>query len=183
MTRRLMLRPALAIVILIVCLAPAVAQDASQALRVSVGYGTLRNTPAIMAKLTPEVRAEVDKLGELAKAANAAGKYGDALKHMYHAMALMRGAEWTAARALGSALTVKLDRSMLDPGETVSVRIGQIFALDEKPAGKLAASIPLLKMKGDEVVKELKTVEGLDPDFIAHPLSAEVAVPEVEAGN
>lgn len=26
-------------------------------------------------------------------------------------------------------------------------------------------------------------MEGLDPDFIAHPLSAEVAVPEVEAGN
>jgi len=183
MTRRLLVRSALAIAILGMSLAPAVAQDAAQVLRVSVGYGTMKNTPAIMAKLTPEARAEVERLGELSKAANSAGKYGDALKHMYHAMALMRGTEWTPSRALGSALTVKLDRMMLDPGETVAVKIGQIFTLDEKPGGKLAGSISLLKMKGDDVVKELKTVDGLDSDFIAHPLFAEVAMPEIETGN
>src|ERR1700675_3185358 len=133
MIRRLLLRSALTIAILITCLAPAVAQDAAQVLRVSVGYGTLKNTPAVMAKLTPEARAEVDRLGEMARAANGEGKYGDALKHLYHAMALMRGSEWTPARALGSALTVKLDRAMLDPGDAVAIRIGQMYTLDEKP--------------------------------------------------
>src|SRR6185503_11503147 len=116
----------------IACCAVALAQDSGQVLRVSVGYGTLRNTPSVMAKLTPEARAEVDRLGEMARKANGEGKYGDALKHLYHAMALMRGAEWTPARELGSAITVKLDRAMLDPGDRVAIRIGQMFSLDQK---------------------------------------------------
>jgi predicted esterase len=183
MIRRFLLRSALVIAILIAFLAPAVGQDAAQVLRVSVGYGTMKNTPAVMAKLTPEARAEVDKLEALARAANTDGKYGDALKHLYHAMALMRGAEWTPARALGTALTVKLERQMLDPGETVSLKVGQLFSLDEKPAGKLAGSINLLRMKGDDVVKELKSIDAIDSDLMAHPFSSEVAVPEVETGN
>jgi predicted esterase len=143
----------------------------------------MKNTPAVMAKLTPEARAEVDRLEQMARAANGEGKFGDALKHLYHAMALMRGNEWTPARALGSAVTVKLDRQMLDPGETVSLKVGQLFSLDEKPAGKLAASITLVKMRGDDVVKELRTIDAIDSDLMAHPLSAEVAMPEIETGN
>lgn len=169
--------------IVIVCCAIVFAQDSGQVLRVSVGYGTMKNTPAVIAKLTPEARAKVDRLGELARAANAEGKYGDALKHLYHAIALMRGTEWTPARAFTSALTVKLDRAMLDPGEKVAVRIGQMYALDEKPGGKLTANFSLLKMKGDETVKDLKSIDSLDPDFLLHPLSAEVVVPDVGAGN
>jgi predicted esterase len=169
--------------VVIACCTIAAAQDSGQVLRVSVGYGTLRNTPSVMAKLTPEARAEVDRLGELARAANAEGKYGDALKHLYHAMALMRGTDWTPARALASGLTVKLDRAMVDPGDTVAVRIGQMFALDEKPSGKLSVSVSLLKLRGDEVLKELKAFDSIEPDFMARPLSAEVVVPDVEAGN
>jgi len=183
MIRRFVLRPALSVAILIASLAPAFAQDATQVLRLSVGYGTMKNTPSVMAKLTPEARAEVDKLEQLARAANGEGKYGDALKHLYHAMALMRGAEWTPARALGTALTVKLDRQMVDPGQSVSVKVGELFALDEKLAGKSDVSIALLKMKGDDVVKPLKSIESIDPDFVVHPLSAEVVMPEVETGN
>jgi len=165
------------------CGAIALAQDSGQVLRVSVGYGTMKNTPSVMARLTPETRAEVDRLEGLAKAANADGKYGDALKHLYHAMALMRGAEWTPQRALGSAITIKLDRAMLDPGDKVAVKIGQMYALDEQLAGKVSASFTLLKLKGDESVKELKALDSLDADFIAHPLAAEVIMPDVEAGN
>ena len=91
--------------LLIACSAVGLAQDSGQVLRVSVGFGTMRNTPAVMAKLTPEARAEVDRLAERARAANGEGKYGDALKHLYHAMALMRGAEWTPARARSSPTT------------------------------------------------------------------------------
>jgi len=169
--------------LLIACSAAGLAQDSGQVLRVSVGFGTMRNTPAVMAKLTPEARAEVDRLAERARAANGEGKYGDALKHLYHAMALMRGAEWTPARALGSAITVKLDRAVLDPGEKIAIRIGQMYALDEKVSAKLAGSISLVRLRGDENVKDLKALDSIDPDFIAHPLSAEVVVPDVEAGN
>ena len=161
----------------------ALAQDSGQVLRVSVGYGTLRNTPAVMAKLAPEARAEVDRLGEMARKANGEGKYGDALKHLYHAMALMRGTEWTPARALGSAITVKLDQAVVDPGAKVGIRIGQIYGLDQKLNAKLNGSISLLKLRGDETVKELKVLDGLDSDFISNPFSSDVIAPDVEAGN
>jgi predicted esterase len=136
-----------------------------------------------MAKLTPEARAEVDKLAEMARTANGQNKYGDALKHLYHAMSLMRGAAWTPSRALASAITVKLDKSMFDPGDKVAIKIGQIYALDEKLSNKLAGSISLLKLRGDDVIKELKILEGVDPDFIANPFSTEVIAPDLEPGN
>jgi predicted esterase len=167
------------ITVLIACAAIALAQDAGQVLRVSVGYGTLKNSVV----MTAEKRAEVDRLGKLATEANAAGKYGEALKHLYHAMALMRGTEWTPARSLASALTVKLARVMLEPGQAVDVRLGQIYSLDEKLEGKLSGSIVLMKMNGEDRVAELKTLDGVEPDFIAHPFTVPVVVPEVEAGN
>jgi predicted esterase len=176
-------RLVISIALVIACSAAVLAQDSGQVLRVSVGYGTMKNTPSVTAKLTPEAKAEVDKLGEMARAANSEARYGDALKHLYHAMALMRGTEWTPARALTSALTVKLDRAMLDPADKVAIRIGQMYALDEKLSTKLSGSISLLKSKGDETVKDLKKLDSLDPDFIAHPLSSEVVIPDVEAGN
>jgi predicted esterase len=176
-------RFAISAALVIACSVSVFAQDSGQVLRVSVGYGTMKNTPSVMSKLTPEAKAEVDRLGEMARAANGEGKYGDALKHLYHAMALMRGAEWTPARALGSALTIKLDRAMLDPGDKVAIRIGQMYALDEKLSATLSGSISLLKLRGDETLKDLKTLSALDPDFIAHPVSNDVVIPDVEAGN
>jgi predicted esterase len=176
---RAMRRFIISILIVTACAMAAAAQDAGQVLRVSVGYGTLKNS----ATMTPEKRAEVDRLGEMARAANAAGKYGEALKHYYHAMAIMRGMEWTPARALSSALTLKMDKLMLEPGQSVGFKLGQIFALDEKLDGKLAGSIALMKMAGDERLKELKTMDALEPDLIAHPFASEILVPEVEPGN
>src|SRR5262249_42957896 len=126
------------------------AQDSGQVLRVFVGYGTLKNTPSTMNKLSPEAKAEVDKLEAMARKANGDAKYGEALKHLYHAMALMRGMEWTPARALNSAVTVKLDRAMLDPGESVPIKFGQIYALDEKINSKVTGFISLSKMRGEE---------------------------------
>jgi predicted esterase len=168
-----------ALIVLLACAALGMAQDAGQVLRVSVGFTTLKNSVSLSA----EKKTEVDQLESLAKAANAAGKYGDALKHLYHAMAIMRGNQWTPARALSSALTMKFDRAMLEPGQTVEVKFGQIYALDEKLAGKFAGSLTLMKMAGEERVKELKPLDGVEPDFIAHPFTAQIIVPEVETGN
>ena len=178
-----MRRLIISILIATACATVAAAQDAGQVLRTSVGYGTLKNTPEVIGKLTPEKRAEVDRLGDMARAANGAGKYGEALKHYYHAIAIMRGAEWTPAQALSSALTLKVDKRMLEPGQSAGVKLGQIFPLDEKLEGKLAGSVALMKMTGDEVLKELKTINGIEPDFIAHPFATEIVVPEVEPGN
>jgi predicted esterase len=169
----------ISILIVTACAMIAAAQDAGQVLRVSVGYGTLKNSVT----MTPEKRAEVDRLGDMAKAASSAGKYGEALKHYYHAMAIMRGTEWTPARAFSSSLTLKMDKTMLEPGQSAGLKLGQIFPLDEKLEGKLTGSVALMKMSGDERLKELKTIDGFEPDLIAHPFAAEILVPEVLPGN
>lgn len=167
------------IIVLIACAGFTVAQDAGQVLRVSVGYGTLKNST----QMSTEQRAEVDRLGKLAAEANVAGKYGEALKHYFHAMALMRGIQWTPARALSSAITMKLERLMLEPGQSVEVRLGQVYSLDEKIAGKLAGSITLARTSGEDRIAELKKLDAVEPDFTAQPLAIRIVLPEVEAGN
>src|SRR6185503_5116058 len=71
----------------------------------------------------------------------------------------------------------------LEPGQPVEVRLGQIYSLDEQPDGKLAGAIALMKIGSDERVAELKALDGVEPDFIAHPFAGRVVMPEVEAGN
>ncbi len=171
------------VALVLTCCAVGIAQDSGQVLRVFVGYTTMRNTPSVVSKLSTEAQAKVDKLAEMARKANGEGKYGDALKHLYHAMSVMRGVEWTPMRALGSAVTVKVDKAVVDPGDKLSVKISQIYAVDDKVTSKLAGSLSLLKLRGDEVVKELKVIESLDADFIANPFSIDVVVPDVDAGN
>nr|AIT56387.1 esterase LC-Est1 [uncultured bacterium] len=156
----------------------AAAQDAGQVLRVSVGYNTLKNSTSMSA----EKRAEVERLGKLAQQASAAKNYGEALKHYYHAITLMRGSEWTPARALSMALTMRLDRAVVEPSDKVRVEIGQLFSLDEKPGDNLVANFTLNSSNG-AVLKVLKTVEGAPPDFSAKPFVTEVVLPEVEDGK
>jgi predicted esterase len=170
---------ALSIWIVLTCSAVAYGQDAAQVLRLSVGYTTLRNSKT----LDPEKRAEVDKLGEMAQRANAAKNYGDALKYLYHAMAILQGSEWSTARELTNALTIKLDKAMVEPSQPVAVRLTQMFSLDDKPAGKLVASIALLKPSGDEPVKALKTLDPVEADFMAAPLNCDVSIPDLPDGN
>ncbi|MFL6274253.1 MAG: prolyl oligopeptidase family serine peptidase [Blastocatellia bacterium] len=170
-------------VILLTLAALAGAQDAGQVLRLSVGFNSLKNTLTAQNKLSGDQLAEIERLGELAKQANAAGRYGEALKHMYHGIALMRGQAWTPQRALAAALTLKVDRAMLEPGEPFTVRIGQIYALDEAMPGKLIGTIALLPMKAEDRLKEWNTIDNVEADFTRQPFEAKILAPEVEAGN
>lgn len=158
----------------------ATAQDAGQVLRVSVGYNTYKNSAE---NLSPEKRAEAEKFGKMAQEATAAQKYGDALKHYYHAIAIFRGLEWTPEIALSNALTVKLDRVVIAPSESLKLKIGQIFALDEKPQGKMSGSIELLTTQGGDMVKTIKSIEAMDANFFATPAVIDVSVPEIEPGK
>ncbi|HKG98015.1 MAG TPA: hypothetical protein VKA97_09390, partial [Pyrinomonadaceae bacterium] len=176
MSRKVTRNLAFAFCAIVLCATVTRAQDAGQVLRVSVGFGTLKNTNKD--KMPPEKLAEVERLEGLARKANAEGKYGDALKHMYHGMAVMRGMDWTPERALASALTLKLDHIMLEPGQPVEVKMGQIYALDEKLKVKLDGTIALLKMTGDQPVKELKAISNIEPDFITQPFAAQITVPD-----
>lgn len=168
------------IITLIAIAATITAQDAGQVLRVSVGYNTFKNSAE---NLSPEKRAEVDRLGKMAQQATAARKYGDALKHYYHAIALIRGSEWTPEAALSSALTVKADRVVTEPLSSLRLNLGQIFSLDEKIQGKMSGSVELLAARGIEALKTIKTIEAIDADFFASPTVIEITIPEVEPGK
>jgi predicted esterase/ribosome maturation factor RimP len=172
----------LSVCVLITCLASTQAQDAGQVLRLFVGYNTLKNSTAMSA----EKRAEVERLGTLAQEANRQGHYGEAMKHYYHAMAIMRGQPWDYVRAMTASLTVQLDRALLEPNQSLQLKLGQLFTLDQKPTGKLSGSILLLKAQGPPEaapVATIKTIDSIEPDFATHPFATQITVPDVEDGN
>lgn len=168
--------------------APAYAQDASQVLRESVRFRTVKNT----AQMDDATRQTVAELEKKAQAANAAQKYGEALKHFAHGMALMRKQEWTPRRAFETALQVKPDKLIFDPGETARVKVSQTFALDEPLAGKLTLTLALAQARTQPgstvsatpppIVKELKILKEVAADF-SKELLLDAILPQAGDGN
>lgn len=159
---------------------PAMAQDASQVLRLSVGFRTLKNS----VKVSDEQRKEVDALEAQARKASGDGKYGDALRAYHHAMTLLRGQTWTPTRALTQALQTRLDRLVCDPGQTLRVQLTQAFTLTEPLAGRLSGTLTLARRQSGqpEAVAELRKLSDLSPDFSAAPLDIEARLPELTDG-
>jgi predicted esterase len=157
------------------------AQDASQVLRLSVGFGTLKNSVA----MDEAKKKQIAELEAKAQTANREKRYGDALRHLQHGITLMRGMTWTPPRALTAALQMKADRVIADPGEVVKLSVTQIFALEEPLAGKLrgALTIAPAKSKDAQAVKELKSLGEVGSDFTAQPLNLEAKLPELEDGE
>ncbi len=155
-------------------LLPAFAQDASQVLRMSVGFNTLKNS----VKLSDEKKTELVAIEAKAQIANSEKRYGDALRYLSQGMALMRGQNWTPAQALNTALQMKLDRVLADPGDTVKLTLTQLFALEEPINGKLRSKLMIGSAKNKEMI-ELKTLADVTGDFAANPLTVEVKLPEL----
>src|SRR5215831_14590762 len=110
-----LLIPALAIVLH--------AQDAGMVLRTSVGYRTLRNS----AQLTEEQKKEADQLSNEAQQSNTACKYGDAMRSLYHGMAVMRGVAWSPAVEFASGLQGRLDHAVVDPGKQITITLSPLY--------------------------------------------------------
>src|SRR6516225_8257891 len=118
------------------------AQDAQQVLRLWVGYNSVKNST--LASLDDAKKAEVARLDAAAQSASASKNYGEAMKDYFHAMALMRGMEWTPSRALGFGLKVTVDRSVIEPETSLEIHIGQIFKLDQLPQGPMSGAVDLV---------------------------------------
>jgi hypothetical protein len=145
-------------VVLLVPLAASVrAQDAAQVLSTSVAFNTLKNS----ATLTDEQGAEADRLAKMARESAAAGRYGEALKNLMRGMAVVRGTQWTPMTALGAALTMKLDRAVLEPSSAVKVTLAQLFPLDQPIEGKLSGAISLLPIAGGDPLKVLRPLDAV----------------------
>jgi predicted esterase len=159
---------------------PCLAQDASQVLRLSVGFRTVKNT----AQMDEATRQKVAELEKKAQQANMAQQYGEALKHLAHGIALMRKQPWTPMHALSTALQVKAERLIYDPGEPARLKLSQTFALDEPLPGKLTLALTLAQTNDGkpQTVKELKTLKDVTADFTKGTL-LETALPQVSDGN
>lgn len=166
------------VTLFILALLPALAQDASQVLRLSVGFGTLKNS----VPMNEDKKKQIAEIEAKAQAANREKRYGDALRHLTHGITLMRGMTWTPARALTAALQVKADRVIADPGDVVNLNVTQIFALEEPLAGKLNGAVTIAPAKSKEA-KELKQLGEVAADFTAQPLNVEAKLPALEDGE
>lgn len=178
--RLLFVRAALLCALSLLLALPLLAQDASQVLQLSVAYRTLKNrVPMDEAK-----RKLIEELETKARTANNDKKYGEAVKHLSHGLALMRNQPWTPLHALNTALQVKTDRRVFDPGDPVRLKLSQIFTLDDPVPGKVALALALTQMRDGArtTVKELKTMPDVTADF-SKELTLDAVLPQTDAGN
>jgi predicted esterase len=152
------------------------AQDASLVLRTSVGYRTQRNS----LPLSDEQKQQADRLMQEANQANSSGKYGDAMRAMFHGMAVMRKVEWTPAYEFAAGLQARADHAMEEPGRQVTVTLSALYACPSAP--KLKGSVALVPVKKD--AGEEKMLASL-PEVAAGavPLTVRFAVPDAAAGD
>jgi predicted esterase len=155
----------------IATLSPVQAQDAGSVLRLSVGFRTMKNS----VQMDDAKRKEVEALEAQARAATGSQKFGEAVKHYSHAIALMRNHAWTPSQAMSAALQVKADRLILDPGAAIKLTLSQWFALDQPIAGKLSGSLEI-KNNRQGLSRELKSLAELEADF-TKPFVIEAVLP------
>ena len=72
---------------------------------------------------------------------------------------------------------------MLEPGKSVTIRLTQMYALDEPLQGKLSGAIQIVSADQPTQVKASKPIGPIAPDFIAQPFTAEMTIPEIADGN
>src|SRR5215467_1806308 len=156
------------------------AQDAQQVLRLWVQYNSVKN--ASISAMGDAKKAEVARLDSAAQAANAAHNYGEAMKDYFHALAVMRGMEWTASRALGFGLKATVDRSVVEPESKIELRIGQIFKLDVLPAS-ISCTVDLVAGTAAKETTRIATLAAIGPDLESHPSISKVAIPLETRGN
>jgi predicted esterase len=161
--------------------ATASAQDAQQVLRLWVGFNSLKNST--LASLDDAKKAEVGRLESAAQAANASKNYGEAMKDYFHAMAVMRGMEWTPSRALGFGLKVTVDRSVVEPESALEIHIGQIFKLDQLPQGPMSGAVDLVAATAGKESTPVAALPALGPDFLAQPATIKITIPRDANGN
>jgi predicted esterase len=152
------------------------AQDASLVLRTSVGYRTQRNS----LPLSDEQKQQADQLMQEATQANTAGKYGDAMRAMFHGQAVMRKVEWTPAYEFAASLQARADHAMDEPGKQVNLTISSLYSSPSAP--KLTGSVSLVPVKKDSgAEKSLSSSLTVAPGAL--PLSVHAAIPDVPAGD
>ena len=154
--------------LLLLSLALAVsAQDASLVLRTSVNYRTQRASRP----LTDDQKKEVDRLEALARDANTAKQYGDALRHLYHGLAVINGAPWTPTVEAASAYQAKAAHAIVAPGGELTIQLTTLFTAQGEP---LTVSLALRAPQGDDPERVILAPRKLDGAAVSTRLPADL---------
>ena len=154
------------------------AQDAGMVLRTSVTYNTQKAT----LPLTDDQRRQADELAREAQQATQAGRHGDAMRSLYHGLAMMRNVPWTPAVEFATSLQGKLDHAIVEPGAQVRVTLTPLYATPGAAGTKLSASLFLIPVKKDDAaLKPLGAPAAVDP--AAGPFTMRAALPKAPAGD
>jgi len=154
------------------------AQDAGLVLRTSVTYRTQRNSLS----LSDEQRQQADRLLLEAQQANRDGKYGDAMRSMFHGMAVMRGIAWTPAYELASSLQGKLDHALAAAGDAVTITLSPLYKSPGPGAAKLTAAIVLAAPRGAGAPGQSLSAEA-PVDGASLPFTLRVKLPADASGD
>jgi predicted esterase len=152
-------------------------QDASLVLRTSVTYNARKST----LPLDEGQRRQADELGRQAQQASQAGQYGEALRDYYHGLAVMRGASWTPAVELASALQAHAAHAMVEAGNQVAVTLAPLYGAPAAEGLHMSAATFLVSAGKEGAPQSLGSPVPLDP--AALPLHLLVKVPETAAGD
>ena len=146
-------------------------------LRTSVSYRTQRNSLT----LNDEQRQQADQLLREAEQSNRDGKYGDAIRSLYHGMAVMRSVPWTPSFEVAASLEARLDHALAAPGDTVTVTLSPLFQ-SAANNGKLSAAVALVAPKDRNAAQQSLSANA-PLDASALPASLKVKLPADASGN
>ncbi|MFN0106909.1 MAG: prolyl oligopeptidase family serine peptidase [Bryobacteraceae bacterium] len=151
------------------------AQDAELVLRTSVGYNTMRaSTP-----LTGAKKEEAATLAGQAQAAARDGKFGEAMRHYHHGIAVMQGFPWTPEIELASGLQAKVDDAIADPGQQLLLTLSSLYPANGAATAKVNIALRPATPGGTPVTlissREIKSAD--------LPLTLSIELPDSAGGN
>jgi len=145
-------------------------------LRTSVSYRTQRNSLT----LSDEQRREADALINAATQDNREGKYGEAMRALYHGMAVMRGVPWTPTVELAASLQGKADHAIAAPGDSIAVTLSPLYQNIANGA-KLKAALVLAVRGNGGAEQSLAPDAAIDPASL--PFTTRVKLPADVSGD
>ncbi len=167
------------VTLLVLYLSASLAQDPGTVLSTMVHATTLRNT----SKQSAEKLAEADRIFAAGVKARNSQDYSEAQKDFTHAILLLEGGAWTPEQAWSSSLTLKLDHSIVQPGQRVTLTFGEMFEPDQPLSRQPALEISLIPGPGGGSPEFLKTIGHVDPAMRDKPFTTAVTIPDVADGN
>jgi len=127
--------------------------------------------------VSESVRAEVGRLAAEANALQNAGKSGEALRRLHHAIALERGLPWDERAEFAASLVLRSNTVVVDPARACLLQLGQSYPADGTAARDLRLSLALCERgTGGKVVRQAGSHEILSRDLIEEPFAFSVSL-------